>query len=80
MNAISPTLAAGHWSSETAGEGHAVFNAEGIHCANCARSIRTGLEALPGLRRVDINVVDRRVSVVWDTARLNLARVLMLPV
>ncbi|MEY3465249.1 MAG: hypothetical protein RL603_847 [Pseudomonadota bacterium] len=76
MNAISPTLAAGHWSSETAGEGHAVFNAEGIHCANCARSIRTGLEALPGLRRVDINVVDRRVSVVWDTARLNLASIL----
>lgn len=69
-------LTIGHFATESDGEGHAVFNAEGIHCANCARSIRRGLEALPGLQRVDINVVDRRVSVVWDTHRLALANIL----
>lgn len=76
MSATSAPLTIGHFATEADGEGQAVFNAEGIHCANCARSIRRGLEALPGLQRVDINVVDRRVSVVWDTHRLALANIL----
>jgi Cu2+-exporting ATPase len=65
-----------HWSSESGGEGHVVFMAEGIHCANCARSIRDALSALPGVRRTDINVVNGRVSVVWDTARTTLGTIL----
>lgn len=65
-----------HWTSESGGEGHVVFTAEGIRCANCARSIRRSLDALPGVRRVDINVVDGRVSVVWDSARTTLGAIL----
>jgi len=65
-----------HWASESGGEGHVVFTAEGIRCANCARSIRRALDALPGVRRVDINVVDCRVSVVWDSGRTSLGAIL----
>ena len=66
----------GHWTSVADGEGHAVFNAEGIHCANCARSIRNALEQLPGIRRTDINVVNGRVSVSWDPSQLGLGTIL----
>ena len=76
MNTVHAPLTVGHFSTEADGEGYAVFDAEGIHCTNCARSIRRALEALPGLRRIDINVVDRRVSVVWDTHRIALAKIL----
>jgi Cu2+-exporting ATPase len=66
----------GHWSSETAGEAHAVFNAEGIHCANCASAIHTALDRLPGVRRADVNVVNSRVSVTWDPKEINLGIIL----
>lgn len=66
----------GHWASESDGEGHAVFNAEGIRCANCARSIRSGLDQLQGVRLADVNVVNGRVSVTWDAGRTSLGTIL----
>ena len=77
MTTLAPRpLLDAHWASESGGEGHVVFTAEGIRCANCARSIRRAVDALPGIRRVDINVVDGRVSVVWDSARTTLGAIL----
>lgn len=66
----------GHWASEAGGRGQVVFNAEGIRCANCSRSIRRGLDALPGVVSADVNVVNSRVSVTWDTRRTSLQKVL----
>ncbi len=66
----------GHWASEGDGRGHAVFNAEGIRCANCARSIHGGLDALSGVIETDVNVVNGRVSVTWETARTSLGAIL----
>ena len=66
----------GHWASESEGRGHVVFNAEGIRCANCARSIQRGLGALNGVVSSDVNVVNGRVSVSWDAARTSLQKVL----
>ncbi|MCC6172861.1 MAG: cation-translocating P-type ATPase [Gammaproteobacteria bacterium] len=66
----------GHWASESDGEGHAVFNADGIRCANCARSIRTGLGAIEGVRLTDVNVVNGRVSVTWDASSTSLGAIL----
>ena len=66
----------GHWTSESQGEGHVVFNAEGIHCGNCARSIRRSLSELAGVHRVEVNVVNNRVSVDWDTSKLALGKIL----
>lgn len=69
-------LLEGHWTSESGGEGHAVFNAEGIRCANCARSIDTTLRRTAGVRSADINVANGRVSVTWDTAHTSLPAIL----
>lgn len=66
----------GHWTSESQGEGHVVFNAEGIHCGNCARSIRRSLSELAGVHRVEVNVINNRVSVDWDTSKLALGKIL----
>lgn len=74
--ATASPLLEGHWASETDGEGHIVFAAEGIHCPNCAKSIRATLDALPGIKRTDVNVVNSRVSVSWDTGRVKLGTIL----
>ena len=66
----------GHWASESDGAGHAVFNAEGIRCANCARSIETGLRGMPGVTAAEVNVVNSRVSVTWQAAQTSLAAIL----
>lgn len=66
----------GHWASESDGAGHAVFNAEGIHCANCARSIETGLRSMRGVTVAEVNVVNSRVSVSWQAAQTSLAAIL----
>ncbi len=73
---FAPLLLEGHWTSEDDGEAHVVFNAEGIHCSNCARSIRNALESLPGVTGTEINVVNSRVSVSWNPQRLTLDRIL----
>lgn len=64
-----------HWQSG-AGLERAEFFAEGMHCANCARSIRTRVGALPGVQSVDVNLTSTRVSVSWNPAQLGLAGVL----
>ncbi len=69
-------LLEGHWTNESGGEGHAVFMAEGIHCANCARSIRRALDELPGVRRCEVNVAHGRVSVSWEPGRTDLGAIL----
>lgn len=76
MATSAPLSLDGHWASESDGEGHAVFNAEGIHCANCARSIKNTLGALAGIKRADVNVVNSRVSVSWDPGIVNLGTIL----
>ncbi|MBS0387269.1 MAG: cadmium-translocating P-type ATPase [Proteobacteria bacterium] len=52
------------------------FFAEGMHCANCARSIRSKVGALPGVQRVDVNLTTARVSVAWDPERSRLGTLL----
>jgi Cu2+-exporting ATPase len=64
-----------HWQSG-AGLEQSEFFAEGMHCANCARSIRTRVSALPGVQKVDVNLTTTRVSVAWDPAIQRLGAVL----
>ncbi len=76
LSGSAALLLEGHWASEARGEGHAVFNAEGIRCANCARTIDGALRQLPGVRSVDVNVVNGRVSVSWRSAQISLPAIL----
>jgi Cu2+-exporting ATPase len=63
------------WQQGAAGA-EAQFFAEGMHCSNCAQSLRRGIGALPGIQHVDVNLATGRVSVAWDPARLVLDTVL----
>ena len=64
-----------HWRG-AGGLEQVEFFAEGMHCANCARSIRSRVGALPGVRQVEVNLTTARVSVAWDPARGRLGTVL----
>jgi Cu2+-exporting ATPase len=64
-----------HWRGEHGLE-QVEFFAEGMHCANCARSIRSRVGALAGVQRVDVNLTTARVSVAWDPGRTRLGAVL----
>ncbi len=64
-----------HWQGE-GGLEQLEFFAEGMHCANCARSIRSRVGALPGVQRVDVNLTTARVSVAWDPRRSRLRTLL----
>ncbi len=72
MNAAGAHL---HWQRE-GGLEQVEFFAEGMHCANCARSIRTRVGALPGVQQVEVNLTTARVSVAWDPQRSRLGTVL----
>ena len=65
MNASSAHLT---WIDGASGSAETQFFAEGMHCANCARSIRKTVGALPGVRHVEVNLATARVSVGWDPA------------
>ncbi len=64
-----------HWQLE-GGLEQVEFFAEGMHCANCARSIRTQVGALPGVQQVEVNLTTARVTVAWDPRRSRLRAVL----
>jgi len=72
---VSRAAAHLHWQG-AAGIERAEFFAEGMHCANCARSIRTRVGALPGVQSVDVNLTSTRVSVSWLQGSSTLGTVL----
>lgn len=46
------------------------FRSPEIQCDGCARSLRAALGALPGVRRVDVDVAERNVTVEFDEAAI----------
>ncbi len=53
------------WSQDSGEHEHVVFLVEGMHCANCARSVERAITALPGVDAVKVNGTTARVSVDW---------------
>ena len=64
------------WVDAASGSAETQFFADGMRCANCARSIRRTVAALPGVRHVDVNLATSRVSVGWTPGAQTLQRVL----
>jgi Cu2+-exporting ATPase len=65
-----------HWSSVVDGEGRALLSVTGLHCANCERTVRRSLQAVPGVSRIDVNILQRRVAVSWQAERTGLSTIL----
>jgi Cu2+-exporting ATPase len=53
------------WSPDAGEHEHVVFLVEGMHCANCARSIERAVGALPGVEGVRVNGATARAAVDW---------------
>ncbi len=53
------------WSPDAGEHEHVVFLVEGMHCANCARSIERAVSALPGVESVRVNGATARAAVDW---------------
>jgi Cu2+-exporting ATPase len=64
------------WLDAASGAAETQFFAEGMRCANCARSIRQAVGTLPGVRHVDVNLATSRVRVGWTPGAQTLERVL----
>lgn len=65
-----------HWASVVDGEGQALLSVNGIHCANCERTVRKALQSVAGVSRVDVNVLQRRVTVNWRNQDVSLSQIL----
>jgi Cu2+-exporting ATPase len=64
------------WVDADQGGAHALFAAEGMRCAACARSIERALAAVPGVSDARVNVATHRVSVDFDPARAGMRQIL----
>jgi len=53
------------WTPDAGEHEHVVFLVEGMHCANCARSIEKAVRALPDVTAVRVNNVTARLSAAW---------------
>ncbi len=65
-----------HWASVVDGEGQALLSVTGIHCANCERTVRKALQNVAGVSHVDVNVLQRRVTVGWRSQDVSLTQIL----
>ena len=53
------------WSPDAGEHEHVVFLVEGMHCANCARSIERAIAGLPDVDAVKVNGATARAAVDW---------------
>jgi cation transport ATPase len=63
MNAAEALHA--RWTPDAGEHEHVVLLVEGMHCANCARSIEKAVRALPDVTAVRVNNVTARLSAAW---------------
>jgi len=52
------------------------LNISGMTCANCALKINTKLEALPGVKKVDVVLPTESARVIFDTSEVGIESIL----
>ena len=58
-----------------AGFKKAVIPLEGVHCASCVARIEKGLNALPGVARVSVNLPSKTAFLAYDPAQVDAAAI-----
>lgn len=53
----------------------ASFKVDGMHCDGCADKVKSGLAAKDGVVKVEVSVADKRVTVTYDAAKLDVSKV-----
>lgn len=52
------------------------LSVENIHCAACSWLIEHSLTPLVGIERINVNTINQRADITWDTAKVKLSEVL----
>ncbi len=53
-----------------------VFNTENIHCTNCEGRVKNILNAIEGIKQVDVNVLRKTMRVEFDPEQINIAKII----
>jgi copper chaperone CopZ len=51
------------------------LNVSGMHCANCSRTVETGVAKLPGVLSVSADALSGRTRIVYDPAKFRQEKV-----
>lgn len=49
-----------------------VLNVEGMSCMHCVNSVKNSVGALSGVNKVDVDLASKKVTVVYDSEKVNL--------
>jgi len=52
-----------------------ILKVEGMSCEHCAVSVMTVMEALPGIKKVSVNLADKNVAVEYDSNQIALNKI-----
>ncbi len=48
---------------------------EGMSCMHCVNAVKTSVSSLPGISKVDIDLAEKTVAVVYDTDKVNIEKI-----
>ena len=58
-----------------ASETKAVLNVEGMSCMHCVHAVKSALSALNGVGNVDVDLADKKVSVVFNQDQVKIEQI-----
>ncbi len=51
------------------------LNVEGMHCEHCVHAVKSSVSALAGVSEVEVSLSENQVTVGYDPAKTDLARI-----
>ncbi len=51
------------------------LNVEGMSCMHCVRAIKDSVGSLPGIDKVEVDLMGKKVEVVYDADKVNLEKI-----
>ncbi|MDD3893431.1 MAG: copper ion binding protein [Syntrophomonadaceae bacterium] len=51
------------------------LNVEGMSCMHCVNSVKNSIGSLPGISKVNVELVGKKVSVEYDSEKVNVPKI-----
>lgn len=48
---------------------------EGMSCMHCVNAVKKSVEVLPGIGKVDVNLTEKKVAVVYDADKVTIEKI-----
>lgn len=49
-----------------------LLNVEGMSCMHCVHAVKTAVESLPGISKVDVDLIGKKVEVGFDPEKVGI--------